>query len=119
MKKLLLVTVFSATFLAACSQPASPSQVFGEQSSNATLTIAQVKAQPDDAIVTFKGKITKQVGGEDYIVADETGSIEVEIDHHIWNGLSVTPNDTLRIRGKVDQETFSTQVDAHQVEKAN
>lgn len=118
MKKVILTTVLTTLFLTGCSQPAAQNQVFGDKSST-NMTISQVKSQYDDALVTFTGKIIKQIDGEDYLVADSTGSIQVEIDNHIWRGLNVTPNDTIRIHGKVDKETFSTQVDAFSIEKVN
>lgn len=117
MKKLaLLSTLVAATLLAACNNAAPQNQVFGDQGSQ-IMTISQVKSQYDDAIVTFDGYIQRQVSGEDYIVADKTGEVQVEIDSHLWNGLKVGSNDKVRIRGKVDKETFSTQVDAFSVEK--
>ncbi len=118
MKKLILTTAITTLFLTACSQPVAQNQVFGDKSST-NMTISQVKSQYDDALVTFTGKIIKQIDGEDYLVADSTDSIQVEIDNHIWRGLNVTPNDTIRIHGKVDKETFSTQVDAFSIEKVN
>lgn len=117
MKKIAtLATILTASLLAACSQNAPQNQVFG-QTTNSVMNIAQVKNQYDDAIVTFTGKIVRQVDGEEYIVADQTGEIRVEIDHHVWNGVNVTSADTIRIHGKVDKETFETQVDARSVEK--
>lgn len=119
MKKIILsMTMASTLLLAACSQNnVVPSeQVFG-QKSQTTLNIAQVKQQRDDAFVTFTGKILRQVGNDEYIVADSSGEIQVEIDGHIWNGLNVTASDTIRVYGEVDKESFSVKVDAHSVEK--
>lgn len=115
----------SICILAACSSntapvstPAAQEQVFG-QTSQATLNIAQVKQQRDDALVTFTGKIVRQVENDEYIVADSTGEIEVEIDGHLWNGLKVTAADTIRISGEVDKEIRRVKVDARSVEKLN
>lgn len=119
MKKITVATsILASIFLAACSSnaPVAQQQVFGDVAP-ATLTIAQVKQQPDDARVTFTGKIVRQVKHDEYIVADETGEIQVEIDEHRWNGLKVTSSELIRIYGEVDKEVFSTKVDAKSVEK--
>ncbi|QNS15997.1 YgiW/YdeI family stress tolerance OB fold protein [Mannheimia bovis] len=125
MKKLTFTAILASAFLAACSSntasvstPAAQEQVFG-QKSQATLNIAQVKQQRDDALVTFTGKIVRQVESDEYIVADSTGEIEVEIDGHLWNGLKVTAADTIRISGEVDKEIRRVKVDARSVEKLN
>lgn len=115
-KMITLATILTVTFLVACSRPAPQNQVFGDNGGG-IMTISQVKSQYDDALVTFTGNIIRQVEGEEYIVSDSTGDIRVEIDHHVWNGLNVTPKDTVRIYGKVDKEFLSTQVDAYSIEK--
>lgn len=116
MKKIALISIFT---LAACSQNTAMTpkeQVFGHTPLK-TLNISQVKQQPDDALVTFVGKIIRKVDNDEYIVLDETGEIQVEIDDHIWNGLNVTPTETIQISGEVDKETFHTKVDAKSVQK--
>lgn len=120
MKKMTFsVAIILSALLAACSSNSTTAQeqVFGQKQAS-TLTIAQVKQQRDDALVTFSGKIVRQVDNDEYIVADKTGEIQVEIDEHLWNGLNVTSSETIRISGEVDKEAFGTKVDAHSVEKA-
>lgn len=84
------------------------------------MTVQQVKKAPDNSIVALQGKIVQQVGSDDYLFADKTGQIKVEIDNHIWNGLNVTPNDTIRIEGKLDNEIFDRpDIEVHHVKKVN
>lgn len=119
MKKMTLsAAILVSTFLAGCSSTntTAQEQVFG-QAQPTTLTIAQVKQQRDDALVIFTGKIVRQVDNDEYIVADKTGEIQVEIDDHLWNGMNVKSSETIRISGEVDKDTFSTKVDARSVEK--
>lgn len=117
MKKLIAVTAVAASVvLAACSKPTPQNTTFG-QNANSQMTIAEVKNQRDDALVTFTGKILRQVDGDDYIVADSTGEIKVEIDNHVWKGVNVTPADTVRIQGKFDKELINSSVDALSIEK--
>lgn len=116
MKKLTLVAVLSLGFLTACSQTVSQNQVFGANV-NSSVTVSQVKSMGDDSLVTLQGKILKQISGDKYIFADSTGEITIEIDRRVWNGLNVTPNDTVRIQGEVDKEMFNSSIDVKRIEK--
>ncbi|WGE69654.1 YgiW/YdeI family stress tolerance OB fold protein [Actinobacillus equuli subsp. haemolyticus] len=118
MKKLtVLSTLAVATLLAACSQPTSQNQTFGANTAS-IVTVAQAKSSHDDSRVTLEGKILRQVDNDEYIFADSTGDIKIEIDDHVWNGLNVTPSDKIRIQGKLDKETFNSSIDVYTVEKA-
>ena len=46
---------------------------------------------------------------------DASGAITVEIDDDDWNGLNVTPQDLIEIRGEVDKDLFDTKIDADSV----
>ena len=119
MKKILvLTTLATATLLAACStkNETAQNQTFGGNATNA-VTIAQAKSLHDDSRVVLQGKIQRQVDSDEYIFADSTGNIKIEIDDHVWKGLDVTPNDTIRIQGKLDKETFDSSIDVYSVEK--
>ncbi|ABN74154.1 hypothetical protein AP460_01356 [Actinobacillus pleuropneumoniae] len=117
-KILVLTTLATATLLAACStkNETVQNQTFGANTAN-TVTIAQAKSLHDDSRVVLQGKIQRQVDGDEYIFADSTGNIKIEIDDHVWKGLDVTPNDTIRIQGKLDKETFDSSIDVYSVEK--
>lgn len=117
MKKLTLATLFSAVLLAACSQqPVMQNQTFGANA-NSSVTVSQAKSLADDSRVTLEGRIVRQTRGEHYIFADNTGEIEVEIEHYVWNGLTVGPQDKVRIQGELDKETFSASIDVKMIEK--
>lgn len=114
-KILVLTTLATATLLAACStkNETVQNQTFGANTAN-TVTIAQAKSLHDDSRVVLQGKIQRQVDGDEYIFADSTGNIKIE---NVWKGLDVTPNDTIRIQGKLDKETFDSSIDVYSVEK--
>ena len=69
-------------------------------------TVAEVKNLSDDARVMLQGNIISSMGDEDYMFKDSTGTIKVEIDKKKWDGMTVTPQDTVDIRGKVDKHWF-------------
>lgn len=74
----------------------------------ATSTVADALKMSDDTPVVLKGKIEKSLGNEKYQFNDGTGTIVVEIDDDEWNGLNVTPENTVQITGEIDKEMLAT-----------
>lgn len=79
-------------------------------------TIANALTQKDDTPVTLEGKITKHLHKDKYLFTDDTGTVTVEIDRQDWNGIDVTPADTVRIRGEVDKGWYDTKIDVDSIE---
>ncbi len=79
-------------------------------------TVAQAKEMRDDTQVILQGFIESSLGDEDYMFKDETGSIRVEIDKDVWQGLNVTPNDKVEIQGEVDTHFYRpAEIDVHAI----
>lgn len=78
-------------------------------------TVAKAKDLSDDTWVILTGKITKKIGDELYVFEDSTGGINVDIDNKRWRGQTVTPENTVRIEGKIDKEWISTEIDVKQI----
>lgn len=85
--------------------------------SNAVKSVKDIANAADDSFVMIEGKITKQVGKNDFIFQDATGEIEVEVSKRAWQGQSISPTDTVEIRGKVDKEWNKTEVEVKQIIK--
>jgi uncharacterized protein (TIGR00156 family) len=81
------------------------------------VTVEDAKSLKDDYPVVLRGKIERFLCDEKYLVADETGSIVVEIDHRLWRGLSVDQNDTIEITGEVDRGFVRTEIEASSIKK--
>lgn len=81
----------------------------------ATTTVADAKLQRDDTYVVLQGNILQRHGHDKYLFQDSTGTIIVDIDNHKWNGLTVTPNDKVEIRGEVDKDWNSTEIDVESI----
>ncbi len=96
--------------------PAAPAHV-GFVGDDVIVTVRQVKEMRDDVPVTVKGNIVQRMGDEKYLFEDATGSITVEIDDDDWRGQTVSPNDTVKLRGEVDAGIFKTEIDVDSVEK--
>ena len=78
-------------------------------------TVAEVKQMKDNSYVVLEGKIEKRLKDEDFLFTDSTGSITVEIDDDEWQGQTVTPQDTVEIKGKFDKGVLEDEIDVKQI----
>lgn len=84
----------------------------------ASTTVEEAKSMRDDAWVVLEGNIARKMGKKLYEFRDASGNVNVEIDDHVWKGLSVGPNDKVRIEGEVDKDWNSVEIDVKKVTKA-
>lgn len=110
MKKLAAIVAV----MALCSTPVLAAQQGGFSGPSATqtqgggfvgpngssTTVESAKSLRDDAWVTLRGNIVERISDDLYVFKDATGTINVDIDHKRWNGLTVTPQDTVEIQVK-------------------
>lgn len=131
MKKLAAII----TVMALCSTPALAAQQGGfsgpsetpTQTQNggfvgpngSSATVESAKSMRDDTWVTLRGNIVKRLSDDLYLFKDATGTINVDIDHKRWNGVTVTPQDTVEIQGEVDKDWNSVEIDVKQISKVN
>lgn len=81
------------------------------------VTVEQVKEMRDDVPVVLQGVIVERNGDEKYLFQDSTGSIVVEIDDENWGGLTVGPEEVIKVYGDVDRGIFSTEIDVDYIRK--
>ncbi|QCJ71651.1 TIGR00156 family protein [Providencia heimbachae] len=79
-------------------------------------TVAKALEMSDDSWVILQGTIVKQLDNKHYEFTDGTGNITLEIDHKRWNGVNVTPKDKVEIRGKIDKDWNSREVEVKQIQ---
>ncbi|OAT29356.1 YgiW family protein [Proteus myxofaciens ATCC 19692] len=129
MKKIMLLIIGSALAFASQANTQNNggfisaqnnSQISAEQGgfkgpSISETTVIKAKDLSDDTWVVLTGKITKKIGDELYVFEDNTGGINVDIDNKRWKGQTVTPENTVRIEGKIDKEWTSTEIDVKQI----
>ncbi|WDX88129.1 YgiW/YdeI family stress tolerance OB fold protein [Salmonella enterica subsp. enterica serovar Muenster] len=127
MKKLAAIVAV----MALCSTPVLAAQKGGFSGPSATqtqgggfvgpngssTTVESAKSLRDDAWVTLRGNIVERISDDLYVFKDATGTINVDIDHKRWNGLTVTPQDTVEIQGEVDKDWNSVEIDVKQISK--
>ena len=80
-------------------------------------TVAAALKASDDTPVIIEGKIVKQIDKDEFIFRDSTGEIEIDVSKRAWNGQTISPADTIQIRGKVDTEWNKTEIDVKQIIK--
>ena len=78
----------------------------GPTSGSGVDTVAKALKARDDAPVVLTGNIVSRMAGSDdkYMFRDATGEILVEIDHEVFAGRDVTPANTVRLSGEVDND---------------
>lgn len=79
-------------------------------------TVAEALKMKDDTPVVLIGQIEKSLGHEKYQFKDASGTVTVEIDDDDWRGVDVKPQDVVIIKGEVDKDMFSTEIDVDSVE---
>ncbi|MDR2902853.1 MAG: NirD/YgiW/YdeI family stress tolerance protein [Lactobacillales bacterium] len=116
MKKQILAVTTALLIATSAAAQLGPRGGFNGPSTTAT-TVEQALKMKDDAFVTLQGKIEQKVGKEKYLFRDKTGVIQIEIDDEDWRGLTITPQDTVEIKGEVDKGWRNTKVDVDQITK--
>lgn len=129
MKKVMLVTSLLALSTAAFAkggfhdgkhpqggQGEYTQQGFVDESAMVKSVSEALKAS-DKTPVLLVGTIVKQIDNDEFIFKDSTGEIQIDVKKRAWNGQTITPQDTIEIRGKVDKEWSKTEVDVYSVTK--
>ncbi|MDA8513769.1 YgiW/YdeI family stress tolerance OB fold protein [Citrobacter sp. Igbk 14] len=82
-------------------------------------TVESAKSLRDDTWVTLRGNIVERISDDLYLFKDATGTVNVDIDHKRWNGVTAGPQDTVEIQGEVDKDWNSVEIDVKQIRKVN
>ena len=97
---------------------ATQSQAGGFMGPNgSSTTVESAKSLRDDTWVTLRGNIVERISDDLYLFKDASGTVNVDIDHKRWNGLTVTPQDVVEIQGEVDKDWNSVEIDGKQITK--
>ncbi len=82
----------------------------------ASSSVADALKLSDDTAVVLTGQIEKSLGNEKYQFKDATGTVVIEVDNEDWRGVDVKPEDIVVIKGEIDKDVFSTEIDVDSVE---
>lgn len=120
-KLLLLPALLSAALLATTAQaqnyqgPNAQGGFAGPNQQTTMMTVEQAKLLRDDARVVLRGYIVERISDDNYTFRDSTGSIRVDIDHDKWAGQTVKPEDLVEIRGEIDKDWNSIEIDVKSI----
>lgn len=78
--------------------------------------VSDVNAMPDDAEVVIQGVIVQDLGDEHYLLKDDSGTINIEIDEDLIGGDTITPEATVLISATVDKDGDITSLDAEEIQ---
>lgn len=119
MKKITMMMLAAVTGMGGAHAEFKPNSARGGfvGDSESIITIDQIGNLRDDAYVIVQGNIIRRVEGDKYLFQDPSGTIVVEIDDDDWNGVTVTPDDTIKLYGEVDKGLTKTEIDIDYIEK--
>lgn len=100
MKKIFLAMLASSVIGMSAGSYAVP--VNQNSLANHVVSVQQAKNLADDSLVQLKGHINRSLGDEKYEFQDQTGTIEVEIDHELWHGKALDSKQTVTLIGELD-----------------
>ncbi|HIG64112.1 MAG: NirD/YgiW/YdeI family stress tolerance protein [Gammaproteobacteria bacterium] len=104
---LTMILVFSAISFAGFEGPGT---------TLSAVPVNSINDLDDDDEVILEGYLVKKTGKEEYLFKDKTGEIKVEIDDKKLRGITITPETLIKIKGEVDNDWFSIQIDVDSVE---
>lgn len=71
----------------------------------------------DDTRVSLTGNITEQVGDDEFLFTDGTGTVVLDVDDKAWYGIDISPEDTVTVYGKLDKGYTKIEVEVKRIEK--
>ena len=77
---------------------------------------ASVKQAAKDSPVLLEGVIVSKNGDELYVFEDASGTVLLEIDDDVMANKSVSPDNKVRLNGRVDSEDGNPTVDVDMLE---
>ena len=115
MKKFLLLILCSILTIASIAQAKKHSSGGFTGPGVEIISVSEALGKSDDAYVVLKGNIKQSLGDDIYVFTDQTGTINIEIDEDDWNGLNISPEDIIIIKGEIDKGWNSIEVDVDEI----
>lgn len=115
MHKSLLILSIATLFV--CAFAFAATGFTGPKAEPKAVKVSELQSLPDETIVVLEGKIVQQIDDERFQFADGTGTVTLDIDEDLWFGLTVGPEDTLRIYGELDKSYTKMEVEVKRIDK--
>lgn len=77
--------------------------------------VSEINSMDDDAVVYIQGYIIQNLGDENYVFQDDTGSINIEIDDDLISENTIAPETVVWIAATVDKDGDITSLEAEEL----
>lgn len=84
---------------------------------SAVKTVKEALDAKDNTFVILEGNIVNQIDDDEFMFRDVSGEVKIDVSKRAWNGQTISPQDKIQIRGKVDKEWNKTEIDVKQIIK--
>ena len=112
MKKNILAAFFISLGLGVSTLSLAQNNTHTSLNQAAKTTVSEILASgKKDQLVSLKGQISRQLGSEKYMLTDDTGVIQIEIDQKLSQLLPITPPVEVEVFGEVDKEGNTLEVE--------
>lgn len=78
--------------------------------------VSDVATMPDDSIVYIQGMIVQDLGDENYLFKDDSGTINIEIDEDLVENNQIVGEAMMFITATVDKDGNITTLDAEEID---
>ena len=78
--------------------------------------VSDITTMPDDSVVYIQGMIVQDLGDENYLFKDNTGTINIEIDEELVDNNKIVGEAMMFITATVDKDGNITTLDAEEID---
>jgi uncharacterized protein YdeI (BOF family) len=78
--------------------------------------VSDIATMPDDSVVYIQGMIVQDLGDENYLFKDNTGTINIEIDEELVDNNKIVGEAMMFITATVDKDGNITTLDAEEID---
>ena len=76
-------------------------------------TVQTAVASGNDTTCVLEGNIVRHTEKNRYVFQDKSGTMTVDIPHHVFGQVDVTPQDTVRLTGELGKKKDAAHPDIH------
>lgn len=78
--------------------------------------VSNINDMPEDTVVYVQGYIVQNLGDDNYLFRDDSGTIAVEIDEDLIEDNTLTPNTVVFIMANINKDGDVTSLEAEEIQ---
>lgn len=78
--------------------------------------VSEINNLDDDSVVYVQGYVVQNLGDDNYLFRDDSGTISVEIDEDLIEGNKIVPNAVVFITATVDKDGNIASLEAEEID---